>query len=203
MSILTLPTATAPFTSSTNPHPKRWTVHEFHQLWDAGWFGDSRPMLIDGEILVMPNPNPPHAMGTTLADYALKALFGAGFVVRVQQSLLLGQSTDPEPDLAVVEGAPRDYVDHPTGALLVVEVADSTLQFDTGDKASLYAAGGISDYWVVDLNHAQVIVFRDPQPDPTQRFGFGFASSQNLDRSATIGPVAAPKSLIRIADLLP
>ncbi len=203
MSTMTLPAAPVRSVPLPSPHRKRWTVAEFHQLWDAGWFADCRPMLIEGEILLMPNPNPPHAMGTNLADYALKAIFGAGFVVRVQQPLVLGLSTDPEPDLAVVPGSPRDYIDHPTTALLIVEVSDSTLNYDVGEKASLYAAGGITDYWVVDLNHEQVIVFRDPQPDATQRFGFGFGDVQNLDRTGTISPLAAPQASLRAADLLP
>jgi Uma2 family endonuclease len=63
---------------------------------------------------------------------------------------------DPEPDLAVVPGRPRDYTGHPTTADLVVEVADTSLDFDTNDKKLLYARAGIRDYWVVDISPSNV-----------------------------------------------
>lgn len=83
-----------------------------------------------------------------MADYVLKAIFTPGYWVRIQQPLVLSQWSDPIPDLAVVPGAPRDYPQLPTSALLVVEVSDSSPDIDTGDNAALYAAGGIADYWL-------------------------------------------------------
>ena len=124
------------------PTPKRWSCAEFHQLADSGWFKGRRAMLINGEILEMAGSNPPHATATTLADYELKKVFPVGFVVRIQMPLVLGLMTDPEPDLAVVTGNARDYLSaHPTTALLVMEISDSSLAFDTTDKASIFAAG--------------------------------------------------------------
>jgi Uma2 family endonuclease len=134
------------------PMPKRFTCAEFHQLGDMGWFQGRRAMLIDGEIMEMPVSNPPHAVAVTLPDYKLKKVFTAGFVVRILMPLVLGLMMDPEPDLAVVTGSARDYLAaHPTTALLTMEISDSSLPFDTTGKASIYAAGNIPDYWVVDL----------------------------------------------------
>src|SRR5262245_32017978 len=100
-----------------------------------GWFDGRRAMLIDGEILEMPGPNPPHATANSLADYELKRVFGPGWCVRVQMPLVLGLTMDPEPDIAVVSGSARDYAAaHPTNAALAVEISDSTLLFDTSDK---------------------------------------------------------------------
>src|SRR3954452_10573457 len=123
MSVLTLPTP-APVVAPGPPAPKRWTVAEFHQLWEDGWFEGSKPMLLDGEIYLMPIPGPLHSTGVTLADYAIKAVFTQGFVVRIQMPLVLGQWSDPVPDVAVLTGSVRNYVaTQPTTAELVVEVS--------------------------------------------------------------------------------
>src|SRR5262245_8837564 len=89
------------------PQPKRWTCKEFHQLGDMGWFEGKRAILINGEILEMPGPKPPHATATTLVDAVLRAVFGAPqYFVRPQMPLVFGLSTDPEPDIAVIAGSP-------------------------------------------------------------------------------------------------
>jgi Uma2 family endonuclease len=185
------------------PRKKRWTVDEFHQLSEQGWFNNGRAMLLDGEIIEMPGQNPPHSKVLNLCDYLLKSIFHPGHVVRIQQPLDLSLWTDPEPDIAVVPGSIRDFDSHPTSAELVVEVPDSTLALDVGDKALLYAAGNIKDYWVVDVNGRQLIVFRDPVADASIPSGFRYATKTVLDAPATISPLAAPQSLVRVADLLP
>ncbi|HZN37138.1 MAG TPA: Uma2 family endonuclease [Pirellulaceae bacterium] len=186
------------------PQPRRFSCAEFHQLGDMGWFEGRRAMLIDGEILEMPGPNPPHATMTAKVDYTLRRYFTQGFVIRNQSPLVLGQATDPEPDLAVVAGKLMDfYSAHPTTAALVIEIADSTLAFDTTTKASLYAAAKIADYWVVDLVGKRLIVFRQPQPDSAQPFKAKYASVQPLQPPGTISPLSAPVASIPVADLLP
>jgi Uma2 family endonuclease len=186
------------------PQPRRFSCAEFHQMGDMGWFEGRRVMLIDGEILDMPGPNPPHATITAKVDTTLRRYFTQGFIIRNQSPLVLGQATDPEPDLAVVAGSLMDfYTAHPTTAELVIEVADSTLAFDTTNKASLYAAAGIADYWVIDLVVKRLLVFRQPQPDASQPFGARYAPAQPLQRPATVAPLCLPQVTIEVADLLP
>jgi Uma2 family endonuclease len=169
-----------------------------------GWFEGRRAMLIDGEILDMPGPNPPHATITAKFDTTLRRHFMQGFVIRNQSPLVLGQATDPEPDLAVVAGQLMDfYTSHPTTAALVIEVADSTLAFDTTTKASLYAAAKIADYWVVDLVDKRLIVFRNPQPDASQPFKAKYAAVQALKPPASVSPLCLPYVTIDITELLP
>jgi Uma2 family endonuclease len=194
---------TMPHPGERAPKPKRWTVAEFHRLWGEGWFEGRKAMLLDGEILDMPLPGPPHDQGVGLADYAIRAIFASGFWVRVQQPLMMGLATDAVPDVAVVPRSPRDYPELPRSALLVIEVADSSLDTETGRKALLYAAGGIADYWVVDLNARQLVVFRDPQPDATFPTGFRYARETVLDASASVRPLAVPTATFAVADLLP
>jgi Uma2 family endonuclease len=186
------------------PQPRRFSCAEFHQMGDMGWFEGRRAMLIDGEILEMPGPNPPHATITAKADTTLRRFFTRGFVIRNQSPLVLGLATDPEPDLAVVAGQLMDfYAAHPNTAALVIEVADSTLAFDTTHKASLYAAAKIADYWVIDLVEKRLFVFRGPQADSTQPFKAKYATVQALRPPAVVAPLCLPQAMIDVADLLP
>lgn len=185
------------------PRTLRWTVDQFHALGDLGCFEGRRAMLIDGVIVEEGPMDPPHAMGILVANETLRAVFGKGWVPRVQLPLVLGRASDPEPDIAFVTGRPQDYTSHPTSAALVVEIADSSLRYDTTVKMSLYAAGGIADYWVLDVNARQLHVFRDPQPDTTQPHGFGYATLLALDASDTVAPLAVPSSTVTVAELLP
>ena len=126
---------------------KRWTVDEFHEIYSLPAFEGTRLLLLDGEILDMPNPNAPHDAGLGLALAALIAAFGPGFWVRGQMALRLSQTTDPMPDIADVPGTPRNYPQQPTTALLVSRfrlVAPSTRE------GRAIRGAGITDYWVVD-----------------------------------------------------
>jgi Uma2 family endonuclease len=152
-------------------------------------------MLIDGVIMEQGPMNPPHAITLGLVEEAIRMAFGSGWWLRQQLPLILGQDTDPEPDVAVVPGRPRDYAGHPTTADLVVEVSDSSLNFDTNEKRLLYARAGIRDYWVVDINARQLLVYRDPQAGD-------YSTQQVLGPTDTVTPIAAPTSMVRISDLL-
>ena len=85
----------------------------------------------------------------------------------------------------------------------LIEVADSSLAYDLGAKASLYAAAGIADYWVVDVVNRRLHVFRDPRPDPAQRFLHGYRQLTIYDPPDSVAPLAAPNNPVRVADLLP
>jgi Uma2 family endonuclease len=201
MSLTTFPSTPA---GSFAPHPMRWTVAEFHRVYSDPAFEGRRFMLIEGEVFEMPIPNPPHSASLGLVQAVLFAVFSQGFWVRNQMPLVLGQTSDPMPDLAVVRGGPRDFLAaHPTSAEMVVEIAESSLAYDTYEKASLYAAAGIADYWVVDLVHRRLIVHRAPVADAVQPFGAKYSSVTTLDPAASASPLAAPTAAIAVRDLLP
>jgi Uma2 family endonuclease len=185
------------------PIPFRWTSDLFHEVTDSGFFEGRSVILVDGEIWDMPGPNPPHEMATMLADYKFKALFAEGHVVRVQMSLILGINTDPIPDLAVIEGSPRDFVTHPKTAKLVVEISESTLAYDLGLKSTLYAAAEIADYWVVDLVNRKLVVHRNPQLVPDQPHGHAYAEVKEYGPDDTVSPLAAPGGVVKVSELLP
>jgi Uma2 family endonuclease len=160
-------------------------------------------MLIDGIIWEQGPMNPPHAIALELSGERFRQVFGAGWRVRIQLPLVLSLITDPEPDIAILPGNPRDSLTHPTTASLVVEVSDATLDFDLGDKASLYAAGGIADYWVIDLVNRQLHVLRDPKPNQKALHGHSYGSAQTFAPNQSTSPLAAPSSFIAVSDLLP
>lgn len=185
------------------PKTRRWTRSEYYRMAELGWFLDQRVERIDGEVFQMTPHGVGHAMAIQLTSDALEAAFGPGYRVREQLPLEIGDDHDPEPDLAVVRGQPRDFQQHPRSALLVVEVADSSLAFDRGRKASLYARAGITDYWIVNLMDRQLEVLRNLQPSPTEPFGFGFTDRSVFRAGDFVNPLAAPQARVAVADLLP
>jgi Uma2 family endonuclease len=182
---------------------RRWSVEEYDQMADLGFFRDQRVELIDGEIIEMAPQKNNHVFCVTRVADALRMAFGPARWVRVQAPLDLHPDSQPEPDVAVVEGAPRPGSDHPRTALLVVEVRDTTLRYDRGEKASVYARHGIADYWVVNLEEGHLEIHRQPVPDDQQRFGARYASVNVVKKGQTVSPLAAAQASIQIADLLP
>jgi Uma2 family endonuclease len=187
----------------TEPRVRRWSRAEYYRLADMGFFRNQRVELIHGRIVKMPPMKNDHAVAVGLVEDALRTTFSKGYWVRVQMPLAMTPTSEPEPDLAVVPGRPRDYTDHPTKALLVVEVSDTTLWYDRGVKARLYAAAGVADYWVLDLPHRGLGVYRDPRPDPSRPQQVVYTQVTTLTEADTVSPLAAPKSQILVADLLP
>jgi Uma2 family endonuclease len=197
------PTVTPHLPTPPDPGPRYWTREEYYRLADLGFFRGQRAERIGGQIMVMSPQNWPHTVSTDKSWEVLRAAFGSGFWVRSQAPLELGQSSDPEPEVSVGVGRRDDYSDHPTAAVLVVEVSDTTLAFDRGDKANQYAAAGITDYWVIDVNGRRVEVYRDPRPDPAKPFGAWYTKVAVYGATDAIAPLAAPAARLTAADLLP
>lgn len=189
---------------ATLPGRFRWTTDLFHDVCDAGHFEGRNVILVDGEIIDMPPPNPAHNVGMMLAVRVLTAVFGPAYTVRNQMALVLKLWTDPVPDLAFCPGDPRDYLTRQaTTADLVVEVSDTTLAYDTTEKAELYATGGIADYWVLDVTNHRLLVFRDPRPITTDPPVTAYQTCLTLGRGDTVSPLARPGVVVNVADLMP
>src|SRR2546428_944038 len=163
-----------------------------------------RAGLTVGDVLAMPPQGSLHATAVRLAEEALRAAFGAGYDVRVQMPLALDPSSEPEPDVAVVRGSPRDYRDaHPTSALLVVEVAEATLGYDRDQKGSLYARAGVAEYWIVNLLDRRVEVCRDPTPEAQARYGWVYRSVRSYATGDQISPLTLPRATVPVRELVP
>jgi Uma2 family endonuclease len=184
-------------------HIKRWTRREYDRMAEAGLFGrGERVELLEGQIISVTPRQSPHSACIGLIDGALRQAFGPSYWIHVQLPLIVDPDSEPEPDLAVVPGSPRDYVhDHPHTAVLVVEVADSTLAKDRTYKTRIYARAGIQEYWIVNLAERCVEVCRDPMISSGQ--AGSYRSSQKLGPSDRLAPLAAPEAIIPVTELLP
>lgn len=110
----------------------------------------------------------------------------------------------PEPDIAVVPGKRSDYrKQHPKTAALVVEVSDTTLASDRTRKGSLYARANLQDYWIVNLVDRQLEVYRRPQVDGTQAYGYGYGEKLILSLKDTVSPLAKPDLVFEVCELFP
>jgi len=201
MSVISLP-----FTSGgrapSRPGPKLWTEQEFDRLVQLGMFDGKKVELIEGELLEVPPMNDSHAQAVQLTQYALLPIFpGSSFTIRVQLPMRLASGSRPMPDIAVVPGTPRDVATHPNGAVLLIEISDTTLDFDRTEKAQLYARNGIEDYWIVNLAGRTVEVRR--QPAQTSSGAFEYRLTQSYYPGDALAPLVRPDQPIRVDDLLP
>lgn len=152
--------------TSILPRTRRWNVDEYYRMSELGVLHpEERTELIEGEITITAAKNPPHAaVGKFAADYLRNLLAGIADI-RTQDPVYLSNSSEPEPDIAVVRINTRNYIDHhpiSSEIFLVIEVADATLEYDLKRKAEIYAMASIIEYWVIDVNEQQIHVFQEP-----------------------------------------
>lgn len=179
--------------------PVRISREQYRRLGAQDFFRGRRVERIHGEILETSPIGWQHSLATQRTIEALRLAFGPGFWIHSQNLIQLSDS-DPEPDVAVYRGSPRDYTDHPTQACLVVEVADCSLDYDMSTKVELHASAGLADYWVLDLVHHQLHVYRDPATIPERA---AYRSQVAYKSGDTIAPLSKPDSSIAVAELLP
>jgi Uma2 family endonuclease len=178
---------------------RRFSVAEFHRLVEAGLaHPDERLELIDGEVLKMSPIGQRHAACVDLASTMAGRQLGEVVIVRVQGPLRLDDETELYPDVALL--APRDDFYRgkmPTGrdALLVIEVADTSLAYDLSTKTPRYGRAGVHTLWVVDLQGGVVEVFSEPSAG-------GFDLRRTVRPGAVLTHPVLPNLSIAAADLL-
>ena len=149
------------------PQPHRLSRVEYDRLVERGEFDDRRVELIRGEIIRMSPQRPAHATIVKRLNKLFMRLLIDEVDIHIQAPFAVSTDSQPEPDVIVTE--PGDYIeDHPAWALLVIEVADSSLTKDRGDKARLYAECGVPEYWVVNIPEQVIEVYLDPKGDTYQ-----------------------------------
>jgi Uma2 family endonuclease len=185
---------------------RRWiTCREFEALMESGVFApEERLELIAGELTRREPVNTSHAVAVVLIGELLSPLLPQDMHLRIQLPLALGEYDEPFPDVAVVSGSPRDYLSqHPTSALLVVEVSEASLKTDREVKGSLYAHAGIPEYWIVNLKERVVEVYREPTDDAQAVYGVSYQQRIVLGMDEQLSPLFAPNATIPVAQLLP
>jgi len=192
------PTILIETSSETERELFRWSRQRYEDLVSAGLIEEgTRVELLDGYIVYMPVQNPRHSVAGELTREALDRAFDGGFHVRSQRPLALDDFSEPEPDIAVVIGEPRDYVHrHPNGAVLIVEISDTTLTKDRGPKLRAYARSLIPEYWIVNLPDQQLEVYRQPE-------GETYRVQRVLRPGEALSLLARSNTQVKVADLLP
>lgn len=167
---------------------------EYERLVELGLLCDERVELIHGALVEMSPQGARHAEVIRRLTRTLVRGVGDGAIVQVQAPLAASEESEPEPDVAVL--APGDYSrSHPRTALLVIEVAESSARKDRVVKADLYAAAGIPEYWLVDLEGEAVEV----RSEPVQ----GRYTRLSTHTAGTLHPEQLPDVAVAVRDLLP
>ncbi len=152
-------------TMSATPTKKLFNVYEYHQMEDAGILsGRERLELIYGEILIKAVAGPPHNASVARTNREMGRLVGDRAIVFVQSSIRLNNWNEPEPDVVLLRPKADFYASKhpgPEDILLIVEVSDSSLKFDLGTKARLYAETGVLEYWIVDIPNDCLFAYSD------------------------------------------
>ena len=184
---------------------RRWTRMEYQKLGEVGILAEDEPVeLLDGQLVVAEPKGAPHATMVRLTARALTRAFGDGWLVSTQDPIALDDVSEPEPDVVVVPGSELDFFDaHPARPALIVEVAETSLYYDRGRKASAYARAGLPDYWIVNLVDWRVEVYRRPATDNSAELGWRYLDVALLTPSASIVPLARPDVVIAVSDILP
>lgn len=188
-----------------SPRIRRWTRLEYERLIELGVFQPhERLELLDGQLVVREPQGSRHAGTIRRVIAVLRRVLGDAWQVDSQLPIALDDLSEPEPDISVVPYHPRAYLDgHPSRAVLIVEIAESSYRIDREQKAGLYARAGISDYWIVDVVNGAVEVHRDPMPMPAALYGWRYRTVEALRPPANVAPLAAPAGAIPVAELLP
>jgi len=155
--------------------------------------------LLEGVIVASPPQSPLHSSVILCVDAALRAAIGPRALIRTQMPLVVRPRSAPEPDLAVVRGTPVDYRnEHPASALLVVEVAESSLPQDRLSKSRIYAQAGVIEYWIVNLRDRHLEVHT--LPDPERRV---YSAIRIFVCGETVELQALPGAVVAVSDLFP
>ena len=180
---------------------RRFTVDEYYKMAEVGILApDERVELLAGEIFTMAAMGNRHLFCIRWLNKELVIAVGDSAVVDPQLPVLLNQGSEPEPDFAILRWRDDHYRESakggPEDVLLVIEVSDTTAGFDRRHKAPLYAAEGIPEMWLWDLNARQVEVYDEPMAG-------GYARMRVVGPDGTLTPAALPHVVIRVSDAMP
>lgn len=177
----------------------RWTVEEYEELGRAGIFdGEKRVELLNGEIVVMSPIGYRHATAVNRLTKFFVLHARDRYIVSPQHPVKLDPRSAPQPDLALLHPSCDSSGETPTSSdvFLIIEIADSTVQYDRQDKGPAYALQDIQEYWLLNLEQNRLEIFRSPKAG---------AYRQQIIReaAATASPLAFPDLELRVGDFLP
>ncbi len=178
---------------------RKFTVKQYHQMAQAGILTeDDRVELIRGEIVEMSAVGRRHAACVNRLNALFYQRLAEVVIVGVQNPVELDDNSEPQPDLALLQPRPDFYeAGHPQSEdiLLLVEVADTTVESDRDVKIPLYAENGITEVWLVDINAQCLEVYRQPSDN-------GYLNIQNYYRGQTVFVQAFPNVSFTVDEVL-
>ncbi len=177
----------------------RFTSREYHRMGETGVLKPgARVELLDGQIIDMSPIGPSHG-GAVKRLIRLFGKFSTGrWLIAAQDPLTLDEHSEPEPDLMLLKPAPDDYSSRhpgPEDVLLLIEVADTSLAYDRGEKLTAYGRAGIREVWIVNLVEQTLEVHREPQYD-------GYGSTKILRAGEPAQLLAFPDVAMAVAELV-
>ncbi|MGH2572180.1 MAG: Uma2 family endonuclease [Actinomycetota bacterium] len=179
--------------------PYRFTVEDYHRMGEAGILGtDDRVELIEGQIVEMPPIDSLHAGTVNYLTTVFVRGLGDRAIVSTQHPVRLSDISEPQPDLALLRPRSDFYRGshpRPEDVLLLVEVADTSVEFDRSVKLPLCARVGIPDYWLVDLQRGVLEVYRSPQENR-------YVEVQELAAGARVAPASLPDAELDVGEIL-
>ena len=177
-----------------------FTVYDYHRMVDAGILSeDDRVELIHGEIIAMSPIGPRHSAAVLRGTQALVRLVGDRAIVGVQGSVRLDEYDEPQPDLYLLRPKEDFYASGhagPKDILLIVEVADSSLEYDQSIKLGLYAETGVPEYWIADVRNDCLVAYTDLRENT-------YRTTRHFQRGDMIAPLLLPECRMPIDVLLP
>lgn len=178
----------------------RWNREQYHRLGEIDVFDGERVELLSGEVWRLGPQSPPHAATISRTSRTIRGILGEGFVVSSKMPVSLTDNSEPEPDVSVAIGVIEGFADHHPSVseiVLLVEVADDTLDKDRGVKRKIYASAGIQDYWIINLIDCQVEVYRQPSLDGTYADVRTYLPTESIELICVPGKeIAASKLLL-------
>lgn len=188
--------------TQAQPHNRHWTRDDYYKAADLGIFRpDEKLELIEGEVLVKVSPmGTKHAVSIYKATRELENITENQFIVRAQMPFVISEHTEPEPDICVAIFREDGYLEkhpEPSDIKLIIEVSDTTLQYDCVRKVVLYANANIPEYWIINLIDNRLEVRRNPET------GFGYRSIATYNHNDLISPLFLPDTELLVSKLLP
>lgn len=182
----------------STPTRARLTIAQFHKMGETGILApDSRLELIDGELIEMAPIGPRHMHTVNRLNHTLVSAVAGKAVVSVQNPVVLNEHSEACPDLTLLRRQPEHEGRLPTAqdVLLLIEVSDTTLQYDRTTKLRLYADHGVREVWIVDVAARVLEVYRDPADG-------AYRTRMQRTQDQSIAPVALPGVELPLADIL-
>ena len=182
------------------PSRRRFTVAEYYAMADAGILApDERVELLDGDVIAMPPINEWHASRVGRFTNTLPAQLQGQAIVWIQNPVHLDDNSEPEPDVMLLRWRDDFYEsEHPGPAdvLLLIEVSDTTVDYDRGAKLSAYAAAGIPEVWIASRRDRRIESYADPTGD-------AYATVRHYGVGESIAPQAFPDVILQVDQIIP